>query len=429
MERYALVHRLKWLAKGIELLKILYYGLNFSPELTGIGKYSGEMAKWFSGKGYAVYAVSTPPYYPEWKVARGYNRYLYSKSYEDGVFIVRCPLYVPASPTTVKRLIHLISFSLSSIPALVGGFFKLPDVVFIVQPTSFCAPIGLLFSKLTGAKAIMHIQDFELDAMFGLGMMKGGVIGSIARKLEGWLLRRFDGVSTISLSMMENAVRKGVPRNRLIFFPNWADTGFVTPDVDGKNLRQAWGFSNTDKVVLYAGNIGKKQGLEMVLDAAESLGCISNVKFVFVGTGSHFNTLVELSSARGLDNVFFKPLQPWGLVPQMLAMADVHLVVQKKGAADVVLPSKLTNILSAGGHALVTAESNTELGMIAERFPGIYERVEPEDCALFVQALRSMLEKDLKKVNVVAREYAVEYLSREKVLGRFERDLNTLCGL
>lgn len=410
-------------------MNIVYYGLNFSPELTGIGKYSGEMAAWFSSRGYRIEAISTPPYYPEWKVNKAYRQYWYSRSYEEGVLVTRCPLYVPQNPTTIKRILHLLSYAISSIPVLISRLFSAPDVLILVQPTLFCAPFGLFFAKLTGAKAVMHIQDFELDAMFGLGMMKDGFMARIARRFEQWILKRFDAVSTISFSMMENAVQKGVSRDRLILFPNWADTNCITPDLEGSEIRRAWGFSDSDRVVLYAGNIGRKQGLEMVLDSAELLKDRSDIKFVFVGAGAHVDKLRELSSKKGLVNVFFRPLQPWAIVPQMLAMADIHLVVQKKGAADVVLPSKLTNILSAGGHALVTAEAHTELGTIAEKFPGIYEIVEPENCTLFVQALKAMLDKDLRKTNIVAREYAVEYLSREKVLGRYEKDLNTLCGL
>jgi len=409
-------------------VKFLLYSLNHSPELTGIGKYNGELAVDFVGRGIDTHVVTALPYYPEWEIHKGYKN-SWSKQKDAGVTVFRCPLYVPKRVTTLKRLIHLSSFALSSGLRLLTLLRLKPDVLFLVQPTLFCAPIALLYCKLTGAKSVLHIQDFEIDAMFGLGLMKQGFIARVAKRAERWLMRRFDVVSTISYSMMENAKSKGVAEGCLRLFPNWANVDFVTPLVDGALLKSEWGFLPEDRVVLYAGNIGKKQGLEIVLEAAECLSADENIHFVFVGAGAHVDTLKADAVGRGLLNVHFKPLQAWERVPEMLAMADVHLVIQKCGAADAVLPSKLTNILSAGGYAIVTAEKETELGVLSDKFPGIYERVEPENASLLVGALNKLLlEQDMSVHNKVARDYAVEYLSRDKILGRFEEDMKDLCG-
>ncbi|WP_372739256.1 WcaI family glycosyltransferase [Neptunomonas sp.] len=409
-------------------MRFLLYSINYAPELTGIGKYNGELAPDLVARGIKTDVITAPPYYPEWLVHKGFKNSYSATLSDEGVNIYRCPLYVPAEVTTVKRLLHLASFALSSGVRLLSLWRTKPDVLFLVQPTLFCAPFALLFCKLTGAKSIMHIQDFEVDAMFGLGMGGEGQFKGFARSVESWLLKRFDVVSSISYSMLENARSKGVAEDRLMFFPNWADTSFVTPDNDGSALKKEWGFNQDDKIVLYAGNIGKKQGLEIVLSAAQAFQSNHQVHFVLVGSGAHCDVLQADAAARHLTNVHFKPLQPWARVPEMLALADIHLVVQKKGAADAVLPSKLTNILSAGGHALVTAESQTELGVIAAKFPDIYTCVEPEDVQLFTAALQQLLNKDLCATNQIARDYAVEYLSKETVLSRFEQDVQQLCG-
>jgi len=409
-------------------MKFLLYSINHSPELTGIGKYNGELVTDFASKGIDTHVVTAPPYYPEWKVHKGYKNG-WSKQQGKGVTVYRCPLYVPKRVTTFKRLMHLFSFALSSGLRLLTLLKLKPDVLFLVQPTLFCAPAALLYCKLTGAKSVLHIQDFEIDAMFGLGMMKQGFVARLAKRIECWLMRRFDVVSTISYSMMANVKNKCVADRQLCLFPNWADIDFVTPLVDGSVLKKEWGFSEGDRVVLYAGNMGKKQGLEIVLEAADKLKNDSQLHFVFVGAGAHVDTLKADAAKRGLPNVHFKPLQAWERVPEMLAMADVHLVIQKCGAADAVLPSKLTNILSAGGYAVVTAEQETELGMMADKFPNIYECIEPEDASLLVGALKKLLsEQDMSTHNKVARDYAVECLSRDKILGRFEEDMKDLCG-
>jgi colanic acid biosynthesis glycosyl transferase WcaI len=133
-----------------------------------------------------------------------------------------------------------------------------------------------------------------------------------------------------------------------------------------------------------------------------------------------------LANNMKLENIFFKPLQPWERVPEMLALADIHLVVQNKGAADAVLPSKLTNILSAGGHALVTAEKSTELGSIEKNHPGIFTLVEPEDLEAFTSSLQVILDKDTSQHNLIAREFSTQYLGKDKILAQFVSDLTKL---
>lgn len=420
-------------------MKFFIYSLNYSPELTGIGKYNSEMSKWLVNNDVDIQVVAAKPYYPEWKIHTDYSGFGFKSTDENGVFVTRCPLYVPANPSALKRIIHLASFALSSkFVLLKKAFFKKsrPDVIFVVQPTLFITPVALLFAKIAGAKTVLHIQDYEVDAMLGLGMTgKGSMIPRIAYGVESWLMRRFDVVSTISYSMIENAKQKEVSPDKLIFFPNWADTDFVTPKVDGSTVREKWGFAPADKVVLYAGNMGAKQGLEMVLEAAIQYQNQSGteyrgrVKFVFVGAGAHVDALKQQSAEMNLNNVIFKPLQAWEDVPAMLAMADVHLVVQKKGAADAVLPSKLTNILSAGGNAVVTAEKATELGRLADQFPGIYTLAEPESLPDFITALDIELARTNEgkaSYNHVAREYAEKHLNKDAILSKFLDNMRQL---
>lgn len=412
--------------KEIRTLKFILNSLNYSPELTGIGKYNGEMCPELVKRGIEVNAIVAPPYYPEWEIHQGFSQLLFKQHVDNGVKVTRCPLYVPKNVTTLKRLIHLTSFAFTSGLALLSKLFSKPDVIFIVQPTLFCAPVALLVAKLTGAKTVMHIQDYEIDAMFGLGMMGDGKITKLVKTVERWLMKRFDAISTISYSMIENAKAKGIDEHKIIHFPNWSDTEFVTPQTCGNALKIEWGFNATDKVVLYAGNIGHKQGLEIVLEAAKHFTEQQNIKFVLVGAGSYVDTLKQLATEQGLLNVYFKPLQPWEKVPQMLALANVHLVVQKKGAADAVLPSKLTNILSAGGHALVTAEQHTELGKIAEKHQGVFTCVEPENIEAFVDGINQLLAQNSTTHNVVAREFAEQYLAKDKILDQFVGDLKEL---
>ncbi|GAA6173646.1 colanic acid biosynthesis fucosyltransferase WcaI [Colwellia sp. KU-HH00111] len=413
-------------------MKFLLYSLNYSPELTGIGKYNGEMISALSEMGVEAHVLTAQPYYPEWKIHKNFKN-KWTKSLDENTTVYRCPLYVPNKISFLKRILHLVSFSLSSAMRLCTLFKLKPDVLFIVQPTLFCVPAALLYCKIIGAKSIMHIQDYELDAMFGLGLLgeknaQKGFLASFAKKIESWLMAKFDAISTISYSMIDIAKEKGVAEEKLIFFPNWSDTQFVTPNTCGNTLKKDWGFEDSDKIVLYAGNIGKKQGLEIVLTAAKQYMANTRIKFVLVGDGVHLASLQNLARQLQLDNLYFKPLLPWSRVPEMLALADVHLVIQNKGVADAVLPSKLTNILSAGGHALVAAEQNTELGKLAVKHVGIYTLIEPEDISALKIALDKLLSMDTTIHNSIARKFAEQHLGKDKILSKFYEDLKQLVN-
>lgn len=405
-------------------MRILVYGINYSPELTGIGKYTGEMVEWMAREGHDVRVITAPPYYPQWKVGERYSAWRYRREEGDAT-VWRCPLYVPKQPSTLKRLLHLGSFALSSFFPLMAQRRWKPDRIIGVVPTLFCTPGMRLLAKLSGARTLLHIQDYEVDAMLGLGLAgkgKTGKVAQLATAFERSGLHNVDNVSTISRSMMNKAQEKGVAAEKVIFFPNWSEVArFQNVNEDDViTLRQQLGLPDDKKIILYSGNIGEKQGLENVIAAAEQLR-EQPLIFAIVGQGGGKARLEKMARERGLHNVLFFPLQPYEALPALLKMGDCHLVVQKRGAADAVLPSKLTNILAVGGNAVITAEPETELGQLCDSFTGIAVCVEPESVDALVAGIALALA--MPKNNTVAREYAERTLDKENVLRQFITDI------
>lgn len=407
-------------------MRLLIHSINYAPELTGIGKYTGEMAEWLARRGHDVRVVTAPPYYPAWRVDDAYRTFSYKLEQMSGVDVWRCPLWVPKSPTAFKRVIHLLSFAISSFPVMLMQIFWRPDIIIVIEPPVFCAPQSLLTAYLSNSKAWLHIQDFEVEAFFGLGFaspsysLKKGI-----NALEGWLMRRFDHVSSISKSMVARVALLNVPKNRTSLFPNWVDTKLISPDPKGRDLRKEWGFEDSRKIVLYSGNMGKKQGLEMVIEAAQAFQkTVPDLLFVMVGDGADKANLARQVKERDLENVIFKPLQPLETLPSLLAMADIHLVIQKRGVADAVLPSKLSSILAAGGFAIITADKETDLGRFVLDNPGIAVLVEPENVEEFKKTIINILaDSRFKKINVTARSYAERYLDTDIILSDFEKEI------
>lgn len=401
-------------------MKILIYGINFSPELTGIGKYSGEMASWFAFEGHDVRVVTAPPYYPEWKVGEGFkNRY--HQTFSDGVHVTRCPLFVPSNPSAISRLLHLFSFSVSSAFPVLGSVFWKPDIVIQVVPTLFCSIQTLLLSKLSGSKSVVHVQDYEVDAMFGLSLFRGKTVRRCAYWIERKLLNRFDFVSTISEGMVQRALQKNVDSNKLVFFPNWSEIERFKNVSKSPELLKSLGVDSNKNIVLYSGNMGEKQGLETVVHAAKNMESRTDIHFLMVGQGAAKAKLERLADSLSLTNITFLPLQPYGKLPELLASANCHLVIQKSGAADAVLPSKLTNILAVGGNSVITATEETTLGYLCSKFKGIATLVDPDSVSALQSGILSTLE--MPELNVIAKQYAQDHLNKNLILSRFITDI------
>jgi len=408
-------------------MKLLIYGINFAPELTGIGKYTGEMARWLAEAGHEVRVITAPPYYPDWTVGEGYSARRYRREQWHGVQVIRTPLWVPHQPGGAKRLLHLASFALASLPALAAQWRWKPDVVWVVEPPLMCAPAAAAFAALRGAGSWLHIQDYEVDAAFDLGLIKGRTLRRWVQRAEGWLMRRFDRVSTISGRMVDRALDKGVAPGRVLHFPNWVDIGGITPLDAPSDYRAELGLAPDAVVALYSGNMGNKQGLEVLADAARLLRDEPRIQLVFGGKGSGRADLQ--ARCAGLDNVRFLDLQPLERLNHWLGLADVHLLPQRADAADLVMPSKLTGMLASGRAVLATALPGTELCRVVEQDAACGLVVPPENPAALAEALRALAADPTRRAELGAngRRYAEAELSRDAVLHRFEAQLLALA--
>jgi colanic acid biosynthesis glycosyl transferase WcaI len=400
-------------------LRFLFLGLNYAPELTGIGKYSGEMMEWLAARGHEVRVVTAPPYYPAWRVGEGYEQWRYTRETSAaGVEIYRCPLYVPSCPNGLKRIVHLLSFALSSLPVMLVQAAWRPDLVLTVEPAFACAPVALLTARLCGAPAWLHIQDFEIDAAFDLGLLpSGGLIQRFAGACEGFLRHRFSQFSTISRGMMKRLQQKGIEPTQAVFFPNWVDVNAIRPTDEPGSFRKQLGIARDQVVLLYSGNMGMKQGLEILPELANGLRSHKHLHFVFCGDGAYRSQLEE--AVAGFKNVSFLQLQPVERLNELLNMADIHLLPQRAGAADLVMPSKLTGMLASGRPVIATAAPGTQ---VANAVEGHGIAVPPGDCDALAQAIIALADdSDLRRrIGQAARAFAEQELARDSVLMRFE---------
>ncbi|MEP0343396.1 WcaI family glycosyltransferase [Rhodopirellula bahusiensis] len=542
------------------------HGLNFSPEEIGIGKYSGEMVSALAEAGHEVMVVTTPPYYPHWKIGEGYSGFAYRREISSGdcpskeqtapegsrpsantkrhgaeldassskrdpgpsATVIRCPLWVPGKVTGLKRILHLASFGMSSIPVVLWQALRFrPDVVMTVEPAAMCMPTTWIASRLCGAKCWLHVQDFEIDAAFELGILKQPLLKRFVLAAEAFLMRRFDRVSSISPNMLFKLVQKGVEERRVVSFPNWVDceamkpfswptasetlepahnvheialqselthasdtplhlpTGMVeqsegraysneghdehelssgteaaenqtetigndgadTHSTDGwerrhldrpegpdtewfprkelDELRASFAIPPGKCVALYAGNMGAKQGLELIVEAARRTTDNTELHYVLCGTGASFQTLSQ--ACESLPNVQMLPVQPFEQFNALMNCADIHLLPQRAGAADLVMPSKLTGMLATGRPVVACADPGTQISDVVQGHGLV---VKPDDASGFTEAIeRLALDPQQRGIlGRAARRYAVENLSHGAILGQLMTDLKELVG-
>jgi colanic acid biosynthesis glycosyl transferase WcaI len=396
-------------------MKILIYTANFAPEPTGIGKYSGEMAAWLAARGHKVRAIAAPPYYPTWKVDPKYRWPPYRREQWSGVDVWRVPLWVPTSPGGLARVLHLLSFAFTSFPVMMWQVFWRPKLVVTIAPAFLCAPAGWLTAELCGAQSWLHLQDFEVDLAFGMGLLKGKLLQRVVLRMERWMLRRFDTVSSISGRMVELLLKKGVEPRRARYFPNWVDIAHVKPPLAGGNYRRQLGIAADAIVVLFSGSLGGKQGLMVIPRVANLLSGRNDIVFVVCGEGVMKPELE--AAASNLPNIRFLPLQPFEKLGELLCTADIHLLPQSQGAADLVLPSKLSGMLASGRPVVATCLSGTELDSVVSKCGLI---VPPQDSTALAAAICELADDSALRLELGRRARAVaeNYFERDAILGR-----------
>lgn len=406
--------------------RVLLIGGNFYPEPIGIGKYNGEMIEWLTENGYDCTVITSFPYYPQWKVQQPYTnksfwykmeQKYYKPFYEKSIRIYRCPQYVPATPTGFKRMLNGFTFFMTSFFVIFKLLFDSKfDYVISVVPSFETGLLAILYKKIRGGKFLYHIQDLQIDAARDLKILKSSSLIKFLLAIEKYILKNADVVTSISSGMMEKVKTKC--NKKVDFFPNWVDSKIIFSIPNKAELKEEFGFNPLNKIILYSGAVGEKQGLENILYVADKFQNNDRITFVICGSGPYLKRLEEIRHELGLKNVTFMPTQPIEKLNHFLNMADLHLILQRADASDLVMPSKLTNILAIGGVSVVTASYNSSLyDLIVSQNLGII--APPDNVQELAKTIGYAVQTSNFEISVNALEYAKQNFSIENIISNF----------
>jgi colanic acid biosynthesis glycosyl transferase WcaI len=406
-------------------LSILIWGINYSPELTGIAPYNTELCDFLFERGHRVRMLTTFPYYPAWRKLLTERFTLYRTDVLEDAPVHRCWHYVPRKVTVLKRLFHEGSFVFTSFLRL--WFLPRPDIIVVISPPLLLGAAAAMACKLRGSKFVFHVQDLQPDAAAGLGMVKPGILLRSLYRLEKLAYDKAARVSGISQGMLNAFSRKNVPPEKQVYFPNgvrlpdeahWPRTGA---------FRAANGFGPDDFLVVYSGNMGVKQGLEILIEAARLLK-EPRIKLLLCGEGNQRERLETMARQHGLANVRMFPLQAEHHYHELLNDANVCVITQQAGSGNAFFPSKLLTTLAFAKPVLTVADESSELAR-ANSARGFGLNVPPNQPALLAQAMEQMANQPeaLVGYGIAGRKF-VEQFRFETVLANFEAELQRVAG-
>jgi colanic acid biosynthesis glycosyl transferase WcaI len=412
---------------------VLMVGINYAPEPTGIAPYTTGMADHLATHARSVTVLTGMPHYPNWQLDPQYRYRLRTREVgrqvgdafdgvaglrqHDGLTIRRLRHYVPSRQSAARRAGYELTFLMNCMTTRIDQH---PDVVVAVTPSLGGAVAGAQVARRTGSKLLVVVQDLMAKAATQSGISGGGgMVSRATAAVERYALQHADLVAVVSDSFRDQLRAYGVPDERIRLLPNW--THIHASGLSKADARDALGWPQTPFTVVHTGNIGLKQDLGNLVEAARI--CAerdSRVRFVIIGDGSQRAAIQ--AQARGLDNLDFVGPLDGVRYPQSLAAADLLVVNERPGVGDMSLPSKLTSYLTAGRAVLAAVGPEGATATELRRTNGAAHLVDPGDPAALAEGVLALRARPghCKEMGLLGRIYAEANLGREAASARLD---------
>jgi colanic acid biosynthesis glycosyl transferase WcaI len=401
-------------------LRLVVLCPHFAPDLAPTGVVMTRIVTELAARGHELHVVTSLPWYRNHAIEPGWGGRLWRTEKTEWGSIIRVhPFPGKSKSNLLRRAIGFLAFSyavgIRSVHA--DGFPFKVDGVLAMSPPLTLGLTGWFTKIIRRAPLVFNIQDVFPDAAIQTGAISNKKIIAAAKWLERVSYQRSDAVVLLSQDLRINIANKIDTKyhDRLHVIPNFVDTVAITPQDRMTNYRNELGIGD-QLVVMYAGNVGFSQSLNLVVDAAAKF---PEVAFVINGDGAARKKLQE--DCAQLTNVYFGGYQPIERLSEVLATGDIHLVPLRTGLASVSVPSKSYSILAAGRPMLAAIDLNTEIPNMLEQ-SGAGVAVEPDNSSAFIEALGRLVSNrdQLQSMGANGRKWVETHASPASVAAQYE---------
>ena len=405
-------------------MKFVVLTPHFAPDIAPTGAVITRIVDEFARLGHRIEVITSLPWYREHRIEPGWAGKIARREDTPWGQITRLhPFPAPDKKAMLRRGLAFTGFT--ALATRVGRRGDRVDGVLAVSPPLTLALAGARIARARGGTFVFNVQDVFPDVAIELGVLRNPAAIAVAKRLELQCYRRADAITVLSEDLRANLAAKTDP-DKVHVVPNFVDSEAITPQEPDNDYRQEHGLTGR-RVVMYAGNVGLSQSVDLMIDAAAALAHETDLAFVINGAGAAREGLMQ--RARGMANVHFVDTQPVDRVPELLAAADIHVVALKKGLAHSSVPSKTYSILAAGRPIVASVDEGSEISRILER-SGAGLAVPPEDPEAFTKALRTLLEdpNEAAAMGRAGRAFVEGWASPAAIARRYEELFAHLRG-
>ncbi len=385
---------------------------HFAPDTAPTGQVITEIVRELQNLGHHIHVVTSLPWYRNHSVEDGWRGRLFATEKTSWGRITRIHPFISNKRTNL--LARAIAFALFSlVTALAASIGRRTQLILAMSPPLTLAPAGWIAARRHRAPLVLNIQDVHPDAAIETGTLNDERVIGLLKRLEIFSYRKADAITVLSRDLKERLSNRVEDESKILVIPNFVDTERIYPAEKHNSYREELGVTD-ETVVLYAGNIGFSQPLEIVLEAAQHLAHRDDILFVINGNGSRRAHLETASEE--IPNVTFMDYQPNARLNEVLACGDIHIIPLKPGLGSISVPSKLYSILAAGRPVLASVDPGTEIDAVVTQ-SGAGRSVRAGDTEAFIAALEALIDDPNGRAaaGLNARHFAEEWLSSEAI--------------
>jgi colanic acid biosynthesis glycosyl transferase WcaI len=398
-------------------VRLVVVSPHFAPDVAPTGDVVTRLVHELAARGHQIEVITSLPWYRTHRIEPGFEGKLLRREDTPWGRITRInPFPTSDKRNIVRRAAAFAGFS--AIASAVGARGPDVDGVLAISPPLTLGLSGWRVAVARHASFVFNIQDVYPDVAVELGVLTTAWVIRAAARLERVCYARADAVTVLSEDLRANVGAKAGDLSKVRVIPNFVDTEAIKPTRRKNRYRREFGLGDKT-VVMYAGNVGLSQSVDIVIEAAAALEYEDDVTFVINGQGAARADAER--RARGLGNVRFVDMQPSERLPEVLAAGDIHVVPLKRGLARSSVPSKVYSILAAGRPLVASVDEGSEVALLVERAKaGI--AVPPEDGEELTKSLKRLIDspEEAKRMGRAGRRFIKSWASPAAVAASYE---------